>query len=71
MATDKTSSRVGLLSRLPWSVKLGLALLSFAYGVATLTDTITDPVPNDVSAVVYFVVAAGLFTRAMRLKRQS
>jgi len=71
MLTDGTESGGGLYGRLPFSVRLGFALLCFVYGVAILTDTIEDPIPSDVWAVVYFAVAGGLLLRAVRLYRQS
>ncbi|WP_256392985.1 hypothetical protein [Natronoarchaeum rubrum] len=71
MSDDGTGSRGGVYTRLPWSVHLGLTLLGFVYMVAILTDTIKDPIPGDVWAVVYFAVAAGLLVRAVRLHRQA
>lgn len=69
MSTDSMES-TGLYSRLPFSVRLGLALISLVYGVAVLTDTINDPIPNDVWAVIWFVVAALLVVRTVRLSMQ-
>lgn len=70
MPTGGTSARGGLVSRLPWGVTLGFALVSFAYSAAILTDTITDPILSDVWAIMYFAVAVGLLVRAVRLHRQ-
>ncbi|ELY95614.1 hypothetical protein C484_04995 [Natrialba taiwanensis DSM 12281] len=70
MSANKSNSG-SLYARLPWSVKLGFALLSMVYAVAILTDTIKDPIPNDVWAIIWFAVAIGLLVRAVRLHRQS
>lgn len=71
MSTNGTDSSGGLYARLPWSVKLGFALFGVVYAVAILTDSINDPIPNDVWAIVWFAVAVGLLVRAVRLHRQS
>ncbi len=71
MSSNRTDSSRGLYARLPWSVKLGFALLGLVYAVAILTDTIKDPIPNDVWAIIWFAVAVGLLVRAVRLHRQS
>ncbi|SFS46646.1 hypothetical protein SAMN04488556_0938 [Halostagnicola kamekurae] len=71
MSTNGIDSSGGLYARLPRSVKLGVALLGVVYAVAILTDSINDPIPNDVWAIVWFAVAVGLLVRAVRLHRQS
>ncbi|WP_256390975.1 hypothetical protein [Natronoarchaeum rubrum] len=71
MSTDGSESNGGLYGRLPFGVKLGFAVIALVYGAAILTDTIEDPIPSDVWAVVYFAVAGGLLLRAVRLHRQS
>jgi len=71
MSTDESESESGLYGRLPFSVQVGFAVIAFVSGVAKLTDTIEDPIPSDVWAVVYFAVAGGLLLRAVRLQRQS
>jgi hypothetical protein len=72
--SDNKPGSGGLSARLPWSVKLGVGLISMVYAVAILTDTITDPItseiPSDVWAVVWFAVAFGPFVRAVRLYKQ-
>jgi hypothetical protein len=70
MSTTESDSG-GLYAQLPWSVKLGLALLGLVYGVAILTDSIKDPIPDDVWGIIWFAVAAGLLVRAVRLHKQS
>lgn len=71
MAADTTDSGGSLFARLPWGVKIGLALISFVYGVVIVTDTIEDSIPSNVWAVVWFAVAGYLFVRAVRPSRQS
>ncbi len=71
MAANTTDSGGSLFIRLPWGVKIGLALSSFVYGMVILSDTIEDPIPPNVWAVVWFAVAGYLFVRAVRLSRQS
>jgi hypothetical protein len=71
VSPDGTDSGGGLYARLPYSVKLGLALIGIVYAVAVLTDSIKLLIPQDVMAVVWFLVAAGLLVRAVRLSRQS
>lgn len=71
MSDERTQSRGGLLARVPSWVQIGLAVLSFAFAAAILTDTIEDPIPNDVWAVVWFAVAIGLLVRTVRLYRRS
>jgi len=71
MSTDGSESDGGLYGRLPFSVQIGFAVTAFVYGVARLTDTIEDPIPSNVWALVWFAVAGGLLLRAVRLHRQS
>jgi hypothetical protein len=70
MTNESVGSDRRLLARIPWWVKLGGAILTFAYGVGILTDTV-PPLPSDVMAIIYFAVAIGLFMRAVRLHRES
>lgn len=71
MVSDTTDSGGSLFARLPWGVKIGLGLISFMYGVVIVTDTVEDPIPSTVWAVIWFAVAGYLFVRAVRLSRQS
>jgi len=66
MSTDTPGSDRRLLARIPWWVKLAVWLLTLVYAVGVLTDTII-PLPSDVQAVIWGLVAIGLFVRAVRL----
>lgn len=67
MPNDTTDSEGGPFARVPFSVQLGLALVGLVFAVASLADIIEYQIP----AVVWFVVSAGLFVRAVHLSRQS
>ena len=56
---------------MPLSVTLSGPLIVIIYSLAVLTDTIEDPVPNDIKGILYIVVAVGLFVHAVRLHRES
>ncbi|GAB7119147.1 hypothetical protein JCM9743_16100 [Natrinema sp. JCM 9743] len=66
MSELHNNPRAGLLTRLPWRIKIGFAVVSLVYAVAVLTDTIQDPVPSTVWAVVWGAVAVAAILRAVR-----
>jgi hypothetical protein len=71
MSNSEGEPRGGILSRLPLSVTLAGPLIIIIYSLAVLTDTIEDPIPNDIKGILYIVVAIGLFVHAVRLHRES
>ena len=71
MSDNETDSGRVLSPSLRTGLELGLALFGLLFAVAILTDTIKDPIPNDVWALIWFAVAAAFLVRAVRLHMQS
>lgn len=66
MSENSNGSRTGLLTRLPWGIKIGFVVVSVVSAGAILTDTIQDPVPDTVWAVVWVMMAVAMILRAVR-----